>query len=137
MQQNIMRVIRKRRLWATYKKSKQYEEYLAYKAVEKETKKLVLQAKKKFEKKLAKEAKKKPKMFYSYLRSKTSNRSSVGPLKDNDAVVSQDTGMANVLNKFFVSVFTVEMIISQRWEVVLFQRSWAMFPFRKKQYQRR
>ena len=109
MQQNIMRVIRKkRRLWATYKKSKQYEEYLAYKAVEKETKKLVLQAKKKFEKKLAKEAKKKPKMFYSYLRSKTSNRSSVGPLKDNDLVVSQDTGMANVLNKFFVSVFTVE-----------------------------
>ena len=65
------------------------------------------QAKNKFEKKLAKEAKKKPKMFYSYLRSKTANRSSVGPLKD-EAVVSDDTGMANVLNKFFTSVFTTE-----------------------------
>ena len=104
-----MRVIRKkRRLWATYRKSKQYEEYLAYKRVEKETKKLVLQAKRKFEKKLAKEAKKKPKMFYSYLRSKTSNKSSIGPLKDKDEIVSNDKGMANVLNKFFVSVFTVE-----------------------------
>ena len=109
MQQNIMRVIRKKkRLWATYKKSKQYDEYLAYKRVERETKKLVLQAKRKFERKLAKEAKKKPKMFYSYLKSKTSNKSSVGPLKDNDCVVSNDTDMANVLNKFFVSVFTAE-----------------------------
>ena len=59
MQQNVMRVIRKkRRLWATYKKSNEYKEYLAYKQVEKETRKLVRQAKNKFEKKLAKEAKK-------------------------------------------------------------------------------
>ena len=54
MQQNVIYTIRKkRRLWATYKKSKEYEEYLAYKKVENETKKLVLQAKKIFEKKLA------------------------------------------------------------------------------------
>lgn len=46
MQQNIIRTIRKkRRLWATYKKSREYEEYLAYKRVENETKKLVRQAK--------------------------------------------------------------------------------------------
>ena len=65
--------------------------------------------KKKFEKKLAKEAKKRPKMFYSYLRSKTANRSSVGPLKDeNEEVVSNDTGMAIILNNFFASVFTTE-----------------------------
>ena len=109
MQQNIIRTIRKkRRLWATYKRTNDYEEYLAYKKVERETKILVKQAKKKFEKKLAKEAKKKPKMFYSYLRSKTSNRTSVGPLKENNEVVSDDTEMANILNRFFSSVFTVE-----------------------------
>ena len=46
MQQNIMRTIRKkRRLWATYKKTKQYEEYLVYKRVEKETKRLVWKTK--------------------------------------------------------------------------------------------
>ena len=109
MQQNVMRIIRKkRRLWSTYKKTKDYEEYLAYKKVENETKKLVKQAKRKFERKLAKEAKKKPKMFYSYLRTKTANKTSIGPLKDGDEVISNDEGMATLLNKFFVSVFTVE-----------------------------
>ena len=109
MQQNVMRTIRKkRRLWATYQKSKDYDEYLAYKRVEAETRSLVRQAKRKFEKKLAKESKKKPKMFYSYLKSKTSNRTSVGPLKENEQVVSDDIGISNILNKFFASVFTVE-----------------------------
>ena len=52
MQQNILRIIRKKkRLWNTYQKSKMYEEYLAYKCVEKEVKSLVRRAKKKFEKK--------------------------------------------------------------------------------------
>ena len=109
MQQNVMRTIRKKkRLWATYKRTNDYAEYLAYKNVQSETRKLVRQAKRKFEKKLASEAKKRPKMFYSYLRSKTANRSSVGPLKEKDEIVSDDTGMANLLNKFFVSVFTIE-----------------------------
>ena len=109
MQQNIMRTIRrKKRLWATYQKSKEFEEYQAYKRVERETRRLVRQAKKKFERKLAKEAKRKPKMFYSYLNSKMSNRHSVGPLKDGETVVSSNESMANVLNKFFASVFTVE-----------------------------
>ena len=109
MQQNVMRIIRKkRRLWATYQKSKDYEEYKAYKKVEGETRRLVRQAKRKFEKKLAKEAKHKPKMLYLYLKSKTSNRTSVGPLKENEQIVSDDAGIANILNKFFASVFTVE-----------------------------
>lgn len=104
-----MRVIRKKkRLWATYKKTKDYDEYLAYKRVEKETKKLVSQAKKRFEKKLAREAKKNPKMFYSYLRSKTTNRSSVGPLKEGDDIVPGNAEIADILNKFFASVFTIE-----------------------------
>ena len=47
-------------------------------------------------------------MFYSYLRSKTANRSSVGPKDENKEVVSNDTGMATILNNFFASVFTTE-----------------------------
>ena len=104
-----MGIIRKkRRLWATYQKSKEFEEYLAYKNVERETRRLVRQAKKKFERKLANEAKRKPKLFYAYLNSKMSNRHSVGPLKDKETIVSDDASMANVLNKFFASVFTEE-----------------------------
>ena len=109
MQQNVMRVIRKkRRLWETYRRSKDYEEYQAYQKVQKEARMLVRRAKRNFEKKLAKEAKRKPKLFYSYLKSRTSNKQSVGPLKTGEKMVSDNTGMADILNNFFTSVFTVE-----------------------------
>ena len=35
------------------------------------------------------------------------NKSSIGPLKDGDKMVSDNIGMANVLNKFFATVFTI------------------------------
>jgi hypothetical protein len=109
MQQNVLRVIRKKkRLWSTYQKSKDYEEYLAYKRVEREVRSLVKQAKRKFERKLAKEAKKKPKQFYAYLKSRTSNKQTIGPLKKGDQIISDNTKMATLLNDFFVSVFTKE-----------------------------
>ena len=108
---NVLRTIRKKkRLWKTYQNSKEYEEYLAYKKVEREVKGLVLKAKRTFERKLAKEAKKKPKLFYSYLKSRTSTRQSVGPLKDGEELVTDSTCMANMLNKFFASVFTKETV---------------------------
>ena len=65
-------------------------------------------AKKKFEKNLAKDARKNPKAFYSYLKSETANRQSVGPLKVNDAIVTDDEKQAEILNQFFTSVFTQE-----------------------------
>jgi hypothetical protein len=112
MQQNIIRVIRKkRRLWKVYQRSKEYEEYLAYKRVEKEVRSLVTKAKKKFERKIAKEAKRKPKQFYSYIRSRTVNRQTVGPLKDEKGkILSDNQSMAGILNTFFTSVFTNETL---------------------------
>jgi hypothetical protein len=68
----------------------------------------VRKAKKTFEKSLAKDVKKNPKAFYSYLKSKTSNKQSVGPLKDDGIVVTDDEKQAEILNKFFTSVFTKE-----------------------------
>ena len=111
MQQNVLRTIRKkRRLWSTYQQSREYEEYLAYKKVEKEVRQVVRAAKKKFEKSLAKEAKKKPKQFYAYLKSRTSNRQSIGPLKNGSEVCSDNKSMAGILNSFFTSVFTQETL---------------------------
>ena len=46
------------------------------------------QAKKKLEKKFAKEAKKNSKQFYSYLKKKTANRVTVGPLKHGEELVT-------------------------------------------------
>ena len=77
--------------------------------VEKQVQKAVRRAKKNFERNLAKNAKKgDPKAFYSYLNSCTANKTSVGPLKDGDKVVSDSKEMASVLNSFFSSVFTEE-----------------------------
>ena len=83
MKKNVLRVIRKKkRLWRAYKETREHREFEAYKKVENEVKKVVRNAKKKFEKKLAKDSKKNPRAFWGYLKSKTANRQSVGPLKD-------------------------------------------------------
>ena len=109
MNHNIIRTIRrKRRLWKTYSKSKDHDEYVAYKSVEKAVQKSVRNAKRNFERKLAKKAKKNPKEFYSYIKSKSANRESVGPLKEGDDILTDDAKMAEKLNVFFSSVFTDE-----------------------------
>ena len=109
MSPNTLRIVRKkRRLWKVYTQSKDYAEYLAYKEIEKTAQKAIRKAKRKFEKNLAKQARKKPKDFYRYLKSKSSNRSTVGPLDNGDSVTSDDEEMANLLNDFFGSVFTRE-----------------------------
>ena len=109
MRQNVLRVIRKKkRLWKEYRKTKEFAQYEAYKKVEKEVKDTVRKAKKNFEKKLAKDAKKKPRAFWGYMKTKTANRQSVGPLKNGDEIVTDDKKQAEILNQFFTSVFTRE-----------------------------
>ena len=55
--------------------------------------------------------KKNPRAFYSYLNKQSKSRSNVGPLKDNnDKAVSDDLGMASLLNDFFSSVFNEENV---------------------------
>ena len=113
MTKNIIRLIRKkRRLWNNYSNHEYYRQdyasWQAYKKVQTDVKKAVRQAKRKLERSLAKAAKRNPKQFFSYLKKKTSNRVSVGPLKDGDRMVSDDTEMANLLNNYFCSVFTNE-----------------------------
>ena len=71
------------------------------KRVQSDVKKAVKQAKKKLEKSLAKAAKRNPKQFFSYLKKKTSNRVSVGPLKDGERLVTDDGEMAYILNNYF------------------------------------
>ena len=109
MKPNIMRTIRKkRRLWKTYSKSREYQDLLLYKVMMKSVQKAVRSAKRKFEIKLARNVKKNPKDFYSYMKSKTGNKESVGPLKQGDDIISDDQEIAEHLNTFFSSVFTTE-----------------------------
>ena len=114
MTRNVMRLIRKkRRVWRWYSTSgyskKDYDEFQAYKRIQDQVKKAVRLAKRNFERKLAKDAKKNPKAFYGYMKKKTGNRVSVGPLKDSSGqLVTDDKLMAEQLNLFFCSVFTQE-----------------------------
>ena len=97
---------RKQRSWKKFSKSRSPADFEKYKLAEGICKKGVSNAKRSFEKKLAKSGNTRP--FASYVKTKIKNISSVGPLKVNDNLVSDSADMANILNKFFVSVFTQE-----------------------------
>ena len=105
MNRKVMQLSRKKqRRFKDYCQSHTPETYAAYKSAEKECKKAVKSSKKRFEKKLSKNPNDKP--FYSYLKSKTKCRSSIGPLKVNNVVITKDIEIANSLNEYFASVFT-------------------------------
>ena len=78
----------KRRLWRWYTRDggKDHDSFQAYKKVQKEVQKGVRKAKRNFERKMAKNRKKNSKAFFSYIKKSTSNRVSVGPLKQGDEV---------------------------------------------------
>merc|ERR1712030_23581 len=78
----------------------------AYRNVQKEVQKSVKKAKRNFERKIAKDENKKA--FYSYMKKKTSNRVSVGPLKEGDELVTDNKKMAEILNNWYCSMFTRE-----------------------------
>ena len=57
---------------------------------------------------IAKQAKSNPKKVWSYVKGKTVNRSSVGPIVRDKMLLYDDREQAEELNKFFASVFTIE-----------------------------
>ncbi len=53
--------------------------------------------------------KKNPKLFFNYIRSEKVVRDTIGPLLDrDDNLVSDNKGMATVLNQTFIKVYTKE-----------------------------
>jgi hypothetical protein len=106
MSQQLLRSIgQKRRLW----KAQQGQPSQEYRDTEKKVKKMIRNAKGAMEKKLAYENGGNSKPFYAYLKSRINCRVPVGPLKDEkgDLVIEMDQ-MAELLNKYFSSVFTDE-----------------------------
>ena len=66
-------------------------------------------AKEDFETKLADNIKQDCKSFYAYINSKQRSRAKIGPLKDSTGnIITDDKQTADLLNKYFVSVFTKE-----------------------------
>ena len=59
---------------------------------------------------MADKIKENPKAFYSYSRSKLKTKETVVPIADGDLVVYDDVGVANIINDYFSSVFTIEKL---------------------------
>lgn len=96
-------------MWKRSQASGSYSDYVEYKITLNKATKEMRKAKKNFEKRLAKNIKLDPKSFYSYTRSKSKTKDSIGPLKSEAGeLVQNDIDKCSVLNKYFGSVFTVE-----------------------------
>ena len=99
-------VNRKQSSWKKITKNRSDSNFEKYKLAEKLCKKGVSEAKRRFERCMADSGNKRP--FAAYVKSKTKARVNVGPLKVNNATICDNQEMAEVLNGFFVSVFTDE-----------------------------
>ena len=72
-------------------------------------KRILRRAKRNKEEQVALDAKRNPKAFYCYINDRRVCRESIGPLVDPGGnMVSDEAGMATLLNNHFASVFTVE-----------------------------
>ena len=72
-------------------------------------KRILRRAKRNKEEQVALDAKRNPKAFYCYINDRRVCRESIGPLVDPGGnLVSDEVGMATLLNNHFASVFTVE-----------------------------
>ena len=110
LSREAMQMIRKKqRLWKAYKRTWKVEDYTKYKDALKETTHEIRESKRNFERKLAAHIKQDSKSFFAYIIIKIKVRDVIGPLKDNDGlVITKGKEMADALNIYFSSVFTLE-----------------------------
>ena len=109
MTRDVLRAVRKKkRLWKKYRTANSPGFLYEYKEQQKRVKTLIRKAKNRYEKKISCETKNK-RIFNSYLKSKLSCKSSIGPLKNKEGNITNDeSNMAEILNEYFSSVFTNE-----------------------------
>ena len=71
--------------------------------------KLIRRAKLNEEDRVAAAAKDNPKAFFAHVNNRKPVKNTIGPLKDRTgSIISNDEGMANILNEYFASVYTEE-----------------------------
>ena len=89
------------------------ENWTKFKNLEKEVIVRIRIAKRKMEKNLANAKETSTKTFANYIKSKSKSKNGIGPLKSSSgALITDEKDMAEMLNKFFASVFTKEDISS-------------------------
>lgn len=109
---NIGNELKRRNLLYTLKNNTPNNVNLSnlYKASRREVKKKIRSEKRKFELNLAAESATNPKRYYGYVNNTKRIKCGIGPLEDDDGqTVTGDRNIANLLNNYFVSVFTKEI----------------------------
>ena len=108
MNRDIKRQIKeKREAWRKWKNSKMESDKKAYKKLEMATKKTIRNSKNKIEREVMKVSKSNPKRFYQFINRSKSNRCQIGPLINAESeIIIEPKQQAQVMNKYFASVFT-------------------------------
>ena len=93
--------------WERYKSTGSYGDYEKYVRKRNATQNLSNKLRRNFEKLVEKEAKIRQKSFWTYVKNQTKSREGLSPLlTDRGEMTNRDTEKAEVLNRFFASVFT-------------------------------
>ena len=97
------------KLWQKCREPTHYQDYCAYKRACNVATKEVRKARNKYKSKLAKNVRNDPKAFLKYVRNNRKAKERVGPLtKESGNVVTDDKESADILNRFFTTVYTKE-----------------------------
>ena len=114
MNRELIRAIRKKkRAWKVYKLYNTQESRDKYTELERDVKSKIRNAIRGMEKKIANCKDNNSRRFANYIKSKTKTKtkSSIGPLKRaNGDLVTDELEIAEELNTFFASVFTVDSL---------------------------
>ena len=94
---------KKKRLWKIFRTTRNPSDEDAFKTCQKECTKVVRAAKRRHEKKLSN--KENTRGYNAYVKRRLKTKPNIGPLKDDRSVVNDDVGMAELLNRYFCSVF--------------------------------
>ena len=110
---NKAEIRKKHRMWSRYIETKDSEKKKKYNRQRNKVRGITRKLKKDKEKQIAEEAKRNPKKFWRYIKSKLKTKPGISELQLNECDVKEgttksDAEKAEVLSKFFCSVFTEE-----------------------------
>ena len=110
---DIKKIKKKHRAWQRYVETRDGKKYLEYCKLRNQVRNITRHAQKNKEHDIADQAKSNPKFFWKYVKSKTKVKDGIGNLDymdedGNKKTTVNDLEKAQVLNKFFASVFTQE-----------------------------
>ena len=104
----------KERAWKRFKKRGEEWEREAYKVAKNRYVEVRRQAQKEYEKRIVEKCDCDPKMFYKFVNGKLKKKEAVERVRLGDEIFENDKDIAEILNKSFCKVFTVEEVFDKQ-----------------------